>query len=84
MSLDELLARIRLYRLLLISESEIWPSPFVTQELHKAMRKHRKGLRVLLRWSDIRTCASPTWHRPYWKHCGEQVYTCDVCRRIAV
>ncbi len=82
MTIDELLLQLRHRRLILISAEEIWPSPRVTQELHRALRRHRKGLALLIRWSDIRTCASPTWHRGYWRYEGSQKYRCEACERL--
>ncbi len=49
MTLDELLLQLRHRRLILISAEEIWPSPHATQELHRAIRRHRKGLQVLMK-----------------------------------
>lgn len=82
MTLDELLLYIRAYRLLLISHEEVWPDPFVTQGIERALRRHRRGLKLLIAWSDIRTCASPTWHRTYWRRADGQTYTCEACARL--
>jgi hypothetical protein len=82
MTLDELLYHFRERRLVLISEREIWPSPLLTDTIRRGLRRHRKGLRLLIRWSDVRTCCSPTWHRGYWKHAGAQYYTCEVCESL--
>ncbi len=82
MTLDQFLQEVRERRLLLISEREIWPSPLVTRDITRALRRHQSGVAVLLRWSDIRTCASPTHHRKYWKHVGGQQYTCEICQSL--
>ncbi len=82
MTLDELLLYIRAYRLLLISHEEVWPDPFVTQGIRRALRRHRRGLKVLIAWSDIRTCASPNMHRKYWRRADGQRYECEVCQRL--
>ncbi len=82
MMLDELLLYIRAYRLLLISERELWPSPRITPAIYKAVRRHRKGLKLLIAWADVRTCASPDNHRKYWRRADGQRYECEVCARL--
>ncbi len=82
MTLDELLLQLRHRRLILISAEEIWPSPHATQELHRAIRRHRKGLQVLMKWASIEVCASRDNHRQYWRYTGGQCYTCTVCQRL--
>ena len=82
MSLDELLLQLRKRQLILISESEIWPSPLFTKEIKRAIRRHRNGLRTLLRWSDIATCPSSNLHRQYWRYLGGNRYECEVCKRF--
>ncbi len=82
MTLDELLLQLRHRRLILISAEEIWPSPCITQELHRALRRHRQGLKVLMKWASIEVCASRDNHRQYWRYTGGQCYTCTVCQRL--
>ncbi len=84
MTLDELLLYIRAYRLLLISHEEVWPDPFVTQGFKRALRRHRRGLKVLIAWSSIDTCPAAGLHRKHWRYKGEGRFECEVCRRIAV
>jgi hypothetical protein len=88
MSLDMLLLELRVWQCLLISESEVWPSSSIPLDelghMKRALRRHRKGLALLLQYSDIRTCADAELHRPYWKRASGQIYQCDVCARIAV
>jgi hypothetical protein len=84
-SIDELLHELRQRRLILISDHEIWPSPLLTQEITRALKKHRKGLTVLIRWADINVCPSSPNHRKYWRYVpGEQRFECEVCRRIKI
>jgi len=83
-TLDSLLLEVRERRLILISPDEIWPSPHVTQELHKAMRKHRQGLALLMRWSSVDTCPARALHRQYFKYVGNGNYVCTICQQIAV
>ncbi len=83
MTLDELLHQLRLRRLILISEREVWPSPGYTRGVQRAVRRHQSGLKVLLRWSDISTCPAPGLHRQYWYHAGNQAYRCAMCERLA-
>jgi hypothetical protein len=82
MTIDELLWELRQRQLILISEREIWPSPFCTQDISRALRKHRKGLRVLLAWSSIDTCPARDLHRQYWRYAGAGRFTCDMCRQL--
>lgn len=84
MTLDQLLFELRRRRLVLISESELWPSPALTREIVRALRRHHAGLALLIRWSAISVCADRDWHRPYWYHAGRQNYRCEICERIAV
>ena len=81
MTLDELLLQLRRRRLILISESEIWPSPLFTQEIEKALRRHRKGLRVLLRYSEIAVCPAKDLHRQFWRR-DRDGYVCEMCQRL--
>lgn len=83
MTIDHLLAEIRLRRLVLISESELWPSPAITQELVRALKYHRLGLALLIRWSSIDVCPSRDNHRQYWIY-RHGCYVCELCERIAV
>jgi hypothetical protein len=84
MSLDELLLELRARRLVLISESEIWDSPRLTCAIKRAVRRHRRGLRELLRYSSISVCCSPPWHRRHWRYDGSGRFICEVCEQIAV
>lgn len=86
MSIDLLLAYVRLTRSILVSEQEIWLNSNVTQEVTQemlhALQKHRAGVRLLLAWSDCSTCVNPDLHREYWYHAGLQVYRCALCERL--
>ena len=85
MSIDELLHELRQRRLILVSEHEVWPSPLLTQAICRAVRRHRRGLTLLIQWSSIDVCPSPPNHRKYWRFVpGEQRFECEVCRRISV
>ncbi len=78
MTIDELLLQIRLRRLILISEREVWPSPRLTCTLKQAVRKHKKGLALLIDWSAIETCPNRDLHRQYWYwHNG--AFRCQAC-----
>ena len=81
-TLDELLLQLRRRQLILISESEIWPSPLFTQEIKRAIRRHRQGLKVLLRWASIDVCASRDLHRQYWRYIGNNRYECEKCKHF--
>lgn len=84
MTLDRLLLEMKEKRLILVSPEEgCWPSPLLTPAIKKALKQHRAGLRLLMKWADVRTCASPTWHRKYWKYCGGQRYICEVCQVLS-
>jgi len=86
MTLDMLLLELRVWQCLLISESELWPSSYVpTRELRqmkRAVRRHRAGLRLLLRESAIDVCPARDLHRQYWRYAGQGQYTCEYCERF--
>ena len=82
MTLDALLSEIRERRLVLISESELWPSPAITGPIRRGLRRHRKGLARLIAWSSIDVCPSRDLHRQYWRYAGQDRYECDVCRQL--
>jgi hypothetical protein len=85
MTLDELLAQVRDRRLLLLQHGALWaPNQHVPMPTRRAIREHKADLLRLIAEADIRTCASPSWHRAYWKRAGGQTYICEVCRTIAV
>lgn len=83
MTLDALLYWLALRRDVLISEQEVWWSSHgPDRRLARALRKHRRGLRLLLSWSSIATCPSKDLHRQYWRYAGEGTYICDYCERF--
>ncbi len=82
MTLDELLSEMRLRRLILISEREVWPDPALTQEVLRAMKRHQSGLKVLIRWSDVATCPARDLHRQYWRYAGNGRFECTACARL--
>lgn len=84
MNIQELLSEIKARRLILINADECWPSPQYTRDIRRAMRRHRKGLKLLIAWGSIETCVNRDLHRKYWRYAGSGRYECDVCRRIAV
>lgn len=88
MTLDMLLFELRVWQCLLISESEIWPSSYMPldelRQMKRALRKHRRGLRLLLRESDISTCPARDLHRREWRYSGGGRFVCQVCEEIAV
>lgn len=87
MTLDRLLLELRVWQCLLISESELWPSSYVPGEelrqMQRALHKHRRGLRLLLRESSIGVCPARDLHRSQWDYKDGRFY-CAVCARIAV
>jgi hypothetical protein len=83
MTLDELLVQVRDRRLLLLQHGAIWsPNQYVPAVTRRAIREHKAELMRLIAESDIRTCASPSWHCSYWKHAGNGCYRCQVCENI--
>lgn len=82
MTLDALLAEIRVQHLVLISERELWPSPAITGAIRRGLRRHRKGLATLIAWSSIDVCPSRDLHRRYWRYVGQGRYECEVCRQL--
>ena len=85
MTLDELLAQVRDRRLMLLQHGVLWsPNQHVPMPTRRAIREHKAELMRLIAKADIRTCASPNWHRSHWKHVGNGRYCCEVCENIAV
>lgn len=82
MNLDELLTQVRDRRLILISESEVWPSPLFTRALQRAIRKHRSALALLIRWSTIDVCPSRDLHRQYYRYASHGEYVCGMCQQL--
>ena len=71
---ETLLTRIKARRQLLVPE--------VVESLPDL---HAGYVQALMDVGDIRACASPLWHRQYWKRAGAgQSYVCEVCARIEV
>lgn len=83
-TIDALLLELRARRLILIDESTVWPSPRLTCTIRRAIRRHKKGLALLLRYADISVCCSPPWHRRHWKYAGAGSYVCEICEQFAV
>jgi len=86
MSIDLLLAYVRLTRSILVSESEIWLNQNVAQDIEKDMRrglrKHRRGIRLLLTWSDYAICPNPDLHRRYYRYEGLGRFICGKCEEL--
>jgi hypothetical protein len=81
MTIDEFLLQVRERRLILINEREIWPSPAVSPAIQRALRRHRRGLRLLLTWSPISTCPARDLHRKeFYYH--EGLWICGACERL--
>lgn len=87
MTLDMLLFLIRISRSILVSESELWPASTLSvalqRDLRRGLRRHRRGVRLLLAWSSIDACPNPGLHRQYFYHAGNQEYRCAMCERLA-
>lgn len=66
MSLDALLWLIRELNLLVISPTELWPDPRIDRSILRAMKRHRRGLAQLMRYSSIDVCPSCDLHRAYY------------------
>jgi hypothetical protein len=82
MTIDELLLQIRFRCLILIPESEVWPSPRLTCTIRRAIRRHRRGLALLIDWSDIAVCASPAWHHARWKYADDSRFVWEICELL--
>ena len=84
MSLQLLLYWLHLRRDLLISPDEIWWSNLgPDRRIARAIRRHRRALKILIAWSSIETCPARDLHRRYWKYAaGQQRYYCEICERL--
>lgn len=83
MSFDELMQELKARRLILVSSSELWPDRKATKRLQREVKRHMGAISALMAYGDIRVCASPMLHRPYWKYIGKH-YVCEVCQRLTV
>jgi hypothetical protein len=83
MTLEELLAQVRDRRLLLLQHGALWsPNQHVPMPTRRAIREHKAALLALIAEADIRVCASPSWHRAYWRRTTGQCYICEICQNI--
>ena len=82
MTLDSLLWLIREQRFILISPDELWPDPRIDGTIQRAIKRHQRGLGLLIEWSDIAACPSPDLHRKFWYHAGGQQYRCAACEQL--
>lgn len=82
MSLEELLYLIRQRRDILVSESEIWWSSHgPDRRMSQALRRHKRGVRLLIHWSDSAACPARLLHAPtfYYRH-GR--FICGACEQL--
>ncbi len=81
MSLDSLLWLLRELNLIIISPTELWPDPRIDRSIRRAMKRHRRGLAQLMRYSSIDVCPSHDLHRAYWRYSGGR-YVCNMCEQL--
>ena len=81
MSLDALLWLIRELRLILVSPTELWPDPRIGPSIRRALKRHRRGLTLLLREANITVCSSPDLHRSFYYH-RDGRYICGMCEQL--
>ncbi len=77
MTLDTLLLELRARRLILIDESTVWPSSRLTCSIRRAVRRHRRGLAMLIRWNSLWTCPTRLHQEHYYYRRGEWI--CAAC-----
>ncbi len=82
MSLQLLLYWLRLRRDILVSPDDIWWSSLgPDRRMEAALRRHRRGLRLMFRWSPIATCPARDLHRSeYYYRDGQWI--CGACERL--
>jgi hypothetical protein len=85
MTLDMLLYLLGLRRDLLVSADEVyWSSHGPDRRIVRALRRHRRGLALLLQWSSIGTCPARDLHRKFWRYAGQGRYVCEYCERTRI
>jgi hypothetical protein len=85
MTLDMLLSWLALRQDLLVSEDEIWWSEMgPDSQIMRALRIHRKGVRLLLRWNDWSVCPARSLHAPYARYAGHGRYVCEACEFLEI
>jgi hypothetical protein len=86
MTLDDALELARRDHVILREERSrvlLWPSNAdAAPSVRRVLARHRHEVLQLLREADIKVCSSPLWHRPYWRHAGQQQYVCGACERL--
>jgi len=83
MSLQLLLYWIRWRKDILVSPDEIWWSSLgPDRRIERAVRRHRRGLKLLIAWSSIETCPAAGLHRRYWRYKGNGRFECTICARL--
>lgn len=83
MTLDMLLYSIRERRDILVSEEEIWWSSHgPDRHMAQALRRHKRGVRTLLKWASVEVCPSRDLHRRYYRYSGAGRFACELCERL--
>jgi len=85
LDLEELLRQVRAYDMLVISPTEVWPSPWVTGEIQTALVEHQDNVARHLEWGDARLCVDPGLHRDKhhgWIYLGRGRWTCKLCVQL--
>lgn len=88
MGFSELLAQIRIHRLILrINRRDrvvLWaPNTYVPRSIRWAIPVYNAQLHAYIDAARIEVCPNPLRHRGEWYHAGQQRYVCAICERLA-
>jgi hypothetical protein len=82
MSLEELLSQAREYDMIVISPTELWPSPWVTSEVKTTLQEHQQDVQQLLELGDSRLCPNIGLHKERWVYIGRRRWICKICEEL--
>ncbi len=85
MPLDRAVRAIAQHRAVLHYDAEreldLWsPGHKLPITLRRSVTKYKQELLQLLNEGDSRLCASPSLHKPSWKHVGNGRFQCQICK----
>ena len=82
MTIEELFQQAREYDMLVISPTEVWPSPWVTTEVIGALLEHQDEVNRRLALGDASLCPNPSLHSRSWVSIGRGRQLCRICEDL--
>jgi hypothetical protein len=81
MTLEDLLLELRRRRDILVSEREIWwSSRGPDRRIMQALKRHKRGIAAMLKWSDRWVCPTPA-HQPFYYY-RDGRWLCSKCEEL--